>query len=78
LAILGISRNGLGDRWHILARTEKKPAKICQPLGISLCDVPDMPTVSPTIARSATVGKLDAESYQNPPAGESDFTSMDV
>jgi hypothetical protein len=26
-----------------------------------------MPTVSPTIAQSATVGKLDAELWQNPP-----------
>jgi hypothetical protein len=30
LAILGNSRNGLGDRWHIAAGTEKKSAKICR------------------------------------------------
>jgi hypothetical protein len=33
-----------------------------KPLGISCCDIRDMPPVGPTIARSATVGKLDAES----------------
>jgi hypothetical protein len=26
--ILGTLNNGLGDRWHIAAGTEKKPAKI--------------------------------------------------
>jgi hypothetical protein len=51
----------LGDRLHIAAGTEKKPPKSAS-CGISRCDVSDMPTVGPTIARSATVGKLDAES----------------
>jgi hypothetical protein len=36
-------------------------------VGISRISQRDMPTVGPTIARSATVGKLDAESKQNPP-----------
>jgi hypothetical protein len=72
LAILGTSRNGLGDRWHIAAGIEKTPpnsagcAYRAKPLGISRCDILDMPTVGPTIAHSASVGKLDAESYQNP------------
>jgi hypothetical protein len=77
LAILGNSRNGLGDRWHIADGTEKNPPKSAgcgisaKPLGltvgISRTAKPDMPTVGSTIARTATVGKLDAESLQNPP-----------
>jgi hypothetical protein len=58
----------LGDCWHIAAGTEKNPPKSagCVISGkapcISRCDVHDMPTVGPTIERSATVRKLDAES----------------
>jgi hypothetical protein len=60
-------RNGLGDHWHIADVTLKKSAKICPLWHIGQCtlayrDVTDMPTVSPTIARSATVGELDAKS----------------
>jgi hypothetical protein len=69
LAILGTLRNGLGDYWHIAAGTEEKPTKNlsdvaywAMPLCILRCDICDMPTVGPSIARSATVGKLDAES----------------
>jgi hypothetical protein len=36
-------------------------------VGISRMSQRDMPTVGQTIARSATVGKLEAESWQNPP-----------
>jgi hypothetical protein len=32
-----------------------------KPLGISCCDGHNMPTVSPTILRMATVGELEAE-----------------
>jgi hypothetical protein len=35
-------------------------------VGKSRCDSRDMPTVAPTIARIATVGKVVAESWQNP------------
>jgi hypothetical protein len=35
-------------------------------LGKSHCDSRDMPTVAPTIARIATVSKVEAESWQNP------------
>jgi hypothetical protein len=35
-------------------------------LGKSHCDGRDMPTVAPTIARIATVGKVEAKSWQNP------------
>jgi hypothetical protein len=40
------------------------PAK---PFGISHCDGRDMPTVTPTFVQIATVGELEAESWQNPP-----------
>jgi hypothetical protein len=36
-------------------------------LGKSHCNGHDMPTVNPTIARIATIGKVDVESWQNPP-----------
>jgi hypothetical protein len=39
------------------------PAKI---LGISRCDGPDMPMVTPNIERIATVVEINAESWQNP------------
>jgi hypothetical protein len=60
----------LGDRGHIAAGTEKNRQNLpavayryrAKPLGIFRCDVRDMQTVGPTIARSATVGKLDVES----------------
>jgi hypothetical protein len=42
-------------------------------LGISRCDGRDLPTVAPTIARIATVGELDAESWQNPPDLKNQF-----
>jgi hypothetical protein len=35
LAILGTSRNGLGDRWHIAAITEKKNPPKSSGCGIS-------------------------------------------
>jgi hypothetical protein len=35
-------------------------------VGISRTAQRDMPTIGQTIVRSATVGKLDAESWQNP------------
>jgi hypothetical protein len=38
-----------------------------KPLGLSRFEGRDMPKVGPTIARSATFGEFDAESYQNPP-----------
>jgi hypothetical protein len=72
LAIFGTSRNGLGDRWHIAAGTEKNRQNLpavayrAKPLGLTVGILQttqrDMPTISPTIARSATVGKLDAKS----------------
>jgi hypothetical protein len=37
-------------------------ANRAKPLGISRCDGCDKPKVAPTIARSATVGELEAES----------------
>jgi hypothetical protein len=42
-------------------------------LGKSLCDIPDMPTVAPTIARIATVGKVEAKSWQNSPNLDNQF-----
>jgi hypothetical protein len=38
-----------------------------KPLGKSHCDGRDMPTVASTIMQIATVGKVEAESWQNPP-----------
>jgi hypothetical protein len=35
-------------------------------LGKSRCDGRDMPTVAPIIEQIATVGKVEAESWQNP------------
>jgi hypothetical protein len=53
----------------ILRPAQKKPCQSlpavayrAKPLGISRCDVRDRPPVGPTIAQSATVGELDAES----------------
>jgi hypothetical protein len=62
--ILGTSRNGLGNRWHIAAGTEKKTLPKSAWLWHirQSCDVCDMQTVGPTIERRSTVGKLDAES----------------
>jgi hypothetical protein len=58
LAILGTLRNGLGDRWHIAAGTEKKSAKICwlwhigqSPLAHRGFHVRNMPTVDPTLRK---------------------------
>jgi hypothetical protein len=58
----------------ILRTVQKKTPKsagygiyLARPLDISRCDVHDMAMVGPTIARSATVGQLDAELLQNPP-----------
>jgi hypothetical protein len=42
-------------------------------LGKLRCDGCDMPMVSPTIAQIATVGKVDAESWQNPPNLDNQF-----
>jgi hypothetical protein len=48
-------------------------------LGQSRCDSRDMPTVTPTIARIATVGELEAELWQNTPDLEHHFfTSMEA
>jgi hypothetical protein len=77
LAILRTSRNGLGDRWHIADSTEKirqnlpavayRGKPLGPTVGKSRMSQRDMPTVGQTIARSATVGKLEAELWQNPP-----------
>jgi hypothetical protein len=42
-------------------------------VGKSRCDIRDMPTVAPTIARIATVGEVEAESWQNPPNLDNQF-----
>jgi hypothetical protein len=42
-------------------------------LGTSRCDGRDMPTVAPTIAQIAAVGKEEAESWQNPPNLDNQF-----
>jgi hypothetical protein len=42
-------------------------------LGKSSCDGRDMPTVTPTIARIATVGEVEAESWQNLPNLDNQF-----
>jgi hypothetical protein len=42
-------------------------------LGKSRCDVCDMPTVVQTIARIATVGEVEAESWQNLPNLDNQF-----
>jgi hypothetical protein len=68
LSILGTLCNGFGDHWHIVAGTKKIHQNLpalayrAKPLGISCCDVRNMPTVGPTIVQSVTVGELDAES----------------
>jgi hypothetical protein len=65
----------LGDRWHIADGTEKTRQNLPavayrgKPLGLTVGILwtaqREMPTVGPTIAQSATVGKLDDKS--NPP-----------
>jgi hypothetical protein len=84
LAILGTSCNGLCDRWHIAAVTEKNPTKICwlwhigqSPLAYRAVKSADhnVPTVGPTSVISATVGELDAKSTGS---GEPVFTLLDV
>jgi hypothetical protein len=45
-----------------LRQTMPAVAYRATPLGISRCDGRDMPMVAPTVARSATVGKLEVES----------------
>jgi hypothetical protein len=40
---------------------------------LSICDGRDMPTIAPTILRFATVGELEAESWQNRPDLENQF-----
>jgi hypothetical protein len=58
LAIIGISwleQKKIHQNLPALAYRAK-------PLGISCCDVRNMPTVGPTIVQSVTVGELDAES----------------
>jgi hypothetical protein len=72
LASLGTSRNRLGDRWQIADDTEKNPPKSAG-CGISrkapwadrwhFAEV----TARFAIARNATVGKVETESWQNPP-----------
>jgi hypothetical protein len=42
-------------------------------LGKSCCDCCDMPTVSPTTAQIATIRKVEAESWQNPPNLDNQF-----
>jgi hypothetical protein len=42
-------------------------------LGKSRSDGRDMPTVAPTIARIATVGEAEGESWQNPPNLDNQF-----
>jgi hypothetical protein len=42
-------------------------------VGISRCDGRDMPTVTPTIPQIATVVKIEAESWQNPPNLDNQF-----
>jgi hypothetical protein len=63
-ATIGISRTAQKKtRQNLLAVTYQ--AKPLGPTdGITRTSQLDMPTVGPTIARSATVGKLDAELYQ--------------
>jgi hypothetical protein len=45
----------------------------CGISGKSGCDGCDMPMVNPTIVRIVTVGKVEAESWQNPPNLENQF-----
>jgi hypothetical protein len=45
-------------------------------LGKSRCDGRDMPTLAPTLARIATVGELEAESWKNPPDLENQFLHL--
>jgi hypothetical protein len=67
LAILGTSRNGLGNHWHMADATEKNSPKSAG-CGISRKDPwADRWHIVDVTARSAIVGKLEAESWQNPP-----------
>jgi hypothetical protein len=47
-------------------------------LGIARGGGHETPTVAPTIERVATVGEIDAESWQTAGSREPVFTSMDV
>jgi hypothetical protein len=48
-------------------------ASLSKSLGKSRCDVRNMSTVAPTIERIATVGKIEAELWQNPPNLDNQF-----
>jgi hypothetical protein len=62
-----------GPGWIKIRQNLLAVAYRAKSLSNSRCDDCNMPTVAPTIARIATVGKVDAESWQNPPNLDSQF-----
>jgi hypothetical protein len=68
-----ISRCGGWVRWHKNLPNLPAVAYQAKSLGKSHCDGSDMPTVVPTIAQIATVGKIDAKSWQNLPNLDNQF-----
>jgi hypothetical protein len=52
----------VGILWPAQKQTRQYLPSAAKPLGKSRCDIRDMPTMGPNIARSATVGELDGES----------------
>jgi hypothetical protein len=61
-ATIDISRPAQKKTRQNLPAVAYRAKPLGQTVGISRTSQRDMPTVGPTIARSATVGKLDAES----------------
>jgi hypothetical protein len=66
-ATIGISRSAQKKIRKNLPAVAYCGKPLGQTIGISRMSQRDLPTVSQTIVRSATVVKLEAESWQNPP-----------
>jgi hypothetical protein len=66
-ATVGISRTAQEKTCQNLPAVAYRGKPLGPTVGISRTAQHNMPMVGPTIVLSAIVGKLDAESYQNPP-----------
>jgi hypothetical protein len=76
MAPVGISRTAQKKIRQNLPAVAYREKPLGQTVGISQTSQCDMPTVGQTIARSATVGKLEAESWQNPPDLENELLHL--
>jgi hypothetical protein len=75
-ATVGISRTAQKKIRQNLPAVAYRGEALGPTVGISRTSPRDMPTVGQTIARSATVGKLEAESWQNPPDRENQLLHL--